>query len=106
VALAVSPALTLPISLDGLGVGLPVLAGIIGISAAPFLLAVPTDLVVHGISAKLTAVVISSALSLAIRSAANKLVRMITGRLKQLLTVATAAIVHQAAPDRDASCSL
>jgi hypothetical protein len=40
VALAISPALALPIALDGFGVGLPVLAGIIGVSAAPFLLAV------------------------------------------------------------------
>ena len=101
-ALAVSPALALPISLDRFRVGLPVLAGIIGISAAPFLLAVPADLVVLGIGVKLAAVIFPTALPLAIRSAANKLVRMITRKLKQLLAVATAAITHEAAPNRDA----
>jgi hypothetical protein len=102
VALAVSPALTLPISLDGCRVGLPVLAGIIGISSAPLLLAVPADLMVLGVGFKLAVVIFPAALPLAIGSAANKLVGMITGKLKQLLTVATTAIAHQAAPDRDA----
>jgi hypothetical protein len=39
---------------------------------------------------------------LAISSAADKLVGMITGKLKELLAVAAVAIAHQAAPDRDA----
>ncbi len=99
-ALAVSPALTLPIALDRLRVGLPVLAGIIGMAVAPFLLAVPTDLVVLGIAVKLAAVIFPAALPLAIGSAANKLVRMITGKLKELLAVTAVAIAHQAAPDR------
>jgi hypothetical protein len=91
VALAVSPALSLPISLDGFRMGLPVLAGIIGISPAPFLLAVPADLVVLGIGVELAAVVFPAALPLAIRSTAHKLVRMITGNLKNLLAVAATA---------------
>ena len=101
--LPVSLALALPISLDRFRVGLSVLAGIIGVSAAPFLLAVPTDLVVLGVGVKLAAVIFPTALPLAIRSAANMLVGMITGKLKQLLTVATTAIAHQAAPDQDVS---
>jgi hypothetical protein len=101
VALAVSPTLALPITLDGFRVGLPVLAGIIGISAAPFLLAVPADLVVLGIGVKFAAVIFPPALPLAVRSTANKLVGMITGELKGLLAVATAVIAHEVAPDRD-----
>ena len=92
-ALAVSLSLTLPIALDGCRVGLPVLAGIIGISPTPFLLAVQADL----------AVTFPAALPLAIRLAANKLVRMITGKLKDLVAVATMAITHQIAPNWDAS---
>jgi hypothetical protein len=103
VALAVSAALPLPITLDGFGMGLPVLAGIIGISSAPFLLAVPADLVVLGIGVEMATVIFPAALPLAIRSTANKLVRMITGKLKDLLAVATTAISHQTAPNRDAS---
>ncbi len=94
-ALPVSSALALPISLDRLRVGLPVLARIVGVSAAPFLLAVPADLVVLGVGVELAAVIFSTALPLAIGSAANKLVGMITGELKQLLTVAAAAVIHQ-----------
>jgi hypothetical protein len=94
VAPSVPPALTLPITLDGFGMGLPVLARIIGISPAPFLLAVPTDLVILGIGVELAAVIFSAALPLAIGSAANKRLRMITGRLEQLLAVATTAISH------------
>jgi hypothetical protein len=96
--LPVSPALALPIALNGFRVGLPVLARVIGMAVAPFLLAVPADLVVLGIGAKLAAVIFPPALPLAIRSTANNLVRMIRGKLKQLLALATAAMAHQAAP--------
>ena len=101
--LPVSLALALPISLDRFRVGLSVLAGIIGVSAAPFLLAVPTDLVVLGVGVKLAAVIFPTALPLAIRPTASKLVGVIAGELKDLLAVAAAAITHQAAPNRDAS---
>ena len=94
-ALAVPPALTLPITLDGFGMGLPVLAGIIGISPAPFLLAVPADLVVLGIGVELATVIFPTTLRLAIGSAAHKLVRVITARSKDLLAVATMAITHR-----------
>jgi len=99
VALPVSPALTLPISLHGFRVGLPVLLGIIGISAAPFLLAVPADLMVLGIGAEFMAVIFPAALPLAIGLTASKLVGMIAGELKDFLAIAAAAIAHQAAPE-------
>ena len=94
--LPVSPTLALPISLDGFRVGLPVLPGIVGMTGPPFLLTVPTDLVVLGIGVKLAAMILPSALPLAIRSTADKLVGMITGKLKELLAVAAVAIAHQA----------
>ena len=80
--LSVSPALTLPIVLDGFRVRLPVLAGIVGISPAPFLLAIPADLVVLGVGMELAAVIFPAALPLAIGPAADKLMEMITGKLK------------------------
>jgi len=47
-----------------------------------------------GIGAKLAAVIFPVALRLGIRSAANKLVGMITGKLKQLPAEAAAAVAH------------
>jgi hypothetical protein len=102
VALSASLAPTLPIALDGGTVGLLVLAGVFGILSAPFLLAVAADLVVLGIGVELMAVKFLAALPLTIVSAANKLVGMVTGKLKQLRAVATTTIAHQAAPNGDA----
>ena len=68
----------------------------------PFLLTIPTDLVIFGIGVKLAAVMLPPALPLAIRLTADKLVGMITGKLEGLLAVAAEAIAHQAAPDQDA----
>ena len=47
--LPVPPTLTLPVTPDGLGVGLTVLAGIIRMEVAPFPLTIPADLTVHGV---------------------------------------------------------
>jgi hypothetical protein len=60
-------------------------------------------LLVLGIGMEIAAVIFLAALPLAIGSAAHKLVRAITARLKDLLAVATTAITHQAAPNQDAS---
>ena len=60
---------------------------------------------VEGIGANLFAVIIPAALPLARGLAANELLRMISGRLKDLLTVRAMAITHQAAPDQNASRS-
>jgi hypothetical protein len=98
----VSSALTLPVSLHGLGVSLPVLLRIVRMTGPPFLLTIPADLVIFGIGVKLAAVILPSALPLASRSTAEKLVGMVTGKLKELLAVAAVAIAHQAAPGRDA----
>ena len=86
--------LVLPIALDGFRVRLPVRAGIIGISPAPFLLAVPADLVVLGIGVELMAVIFPTTLLLAIRPAANTLVGVIRGKLKDCLAETTTAIAH------------
>jgi len=82
--------------------GLPVLAGIIRMTGPPFLLAVPADLAVLGVGVEFMAMIFPVALPLAIGSTANKLLRVIGGKLKDLLAVATTA-AHQAAPNRDAS---
>jgi hypothetical protein len=100
-ALPVPPVLTLPISLHGFRMSLPVLPGVVGMARPPFLLTIPTDLVILGIGVKLAAVILPSALPLANRSTADKLVGMMTGKLKELLAVSAVAIAHQAAPDRD-----
>jgi hypothetical protein len=102
-ALPVSPALTLPVSLHGRRVSLPVLLGIVGMTGPPFLLTISTDLVILGIGEKLAAVILPPALPLAIGATADKLVGMITGKLKESLAVAAVSIAHQAAPNRDAS---
>jgi hypothetical protein len=65
-------------------------------------LAVPAHLVVLGVGVKLMAVILPTTLPLTIGSTANKLVRVITGELKDLLAVATTS-THKAAPIRDAS---
>jgi hypothetical protein len=47
-------------------------------------------------------VIIAPALPLALQLAANELLGMIGDRLKDLLTIKTAAITHQAAPNQSA----
>jgi hypothetical protein len=47
-------------------------------------------------------VIIAPALPLALRLAANELLGMIGGRLKDLLTIKTAAIAHLVAPGQNA----
>jgi hypothetical protein len=68
----------LPVSLHGLRVSLPVLLGVVGVTGPPFLLTIPTDLVILGIGVKLAAVIFPPALPLAISSTADKLVGMTT----------------------------
>jgi hypothetical protein len=71
-------------------------------AVAPFLLAVPAELVELGIGVELAAVILPSALPLPIRSAADQLAGMITGKLKDFLAVVAVAIAPEAAPARDA----
>ncbi|HMD99267.1 MAG TPA: hypothetical protein VKM93_18320 [Terriglobia bacterium] len=105
-ALPVPPTLTLPVTPDGFGVGLPILAGIIRMEVAPFPLTIPADLTVQRIGFDLPVVVVAPALALTIGVTANQLLRTKKGRLKRLVTITAAAIAHRVAPDQDASRSL
>jgi len=104
--LSVSPTLTFPVTPDGLGVGLPVVAGIIRMEVTPFPLTIPADLMVQGVGFDLPAVVIAPALSLTVGVTADQLARAKEGRLKRLVTITAAVIAHGAAPGEDASRSL
>jgi len=90
---------------DGLRVPLPVLLLVVGMGIAPLLPAFLHHLGVEGIGADLLVVIIAAAAPLAWGLAANDLLRMITGRLKDLLTVRATAITHQAAPAQNAMVS-
>jgi hypothetical protein len=69
---------------------------------APLPRTVQADLPVNRIRSDLLPVIIAAALPLAPGLAANELLRMIRGRLKDLLTITTTASTHQAAPDQKA----
>src|SRR5271157_630331 len=101
----VTDLLLLAVPLDRLRVPLPILRLVVGVRIAPLFPAVLHPLGVEGIGANLFAVIIPAALPLARRPAANQLLRVIRCRLKDLLTVRAAAIIHQAAPDQNASGS-
>ena len=105
-ALSVPPVLAFPVTLDGLGVGLPVLARVIGMEIPPLSLTVAANLTVQGVGDDLPAVVVAPALPLAVGVTADRLARAKKGRLKRLMTITAAVIAHRAAPDQDASRSL
>jgi len=104
--LSVPPTLTFPITPDGLGVGLPVLARIIRMEVTPFPLTVAADLMIQRVGFDLPAVVVAPALSLAVGVTADRLAPAKKGRLKRLVTITAAVIAHWAAPGQHASCSL
>jgi hypothetical protein len=93
----------LPFSLHRLTVSLPVVLRIVRMTGPPFLLTILADLVIPDIGVKLATVTLPPALPPGSRSTAEKLVRMVTEELKELLAVAAVASAHQAAPGRD-SC--
>ncbi len=64
-------------------------------AAPPLLLAVPADLVVHGIGFNLAAVIIPAPPPLTVWASTNDLVGMESGELEELLAVAASAIAHQ-----------
>jgi len=72
------------------------------VSLAPLMRTLPADLPVKGVGSDMVPVIIAPALLLALRPAANELLGMIWGRLKDLLTIKTTAIIHQAAPNQNA----
>jgi hypothetical protein len=75
------------------------------VSLTPLLGTLPADLPIDRIGGELVPVIIPAALPLALGLAANQLLGMISGRLKDLLTVTTTATIHQAAPDQNANRS-
>src|SRR5208283_5194796 len=101
----VTDLLLLAVPLDRLRVPLPILRLVVGVRIAPLFPAVLHPLGVEGIGANLFAVIIPAALPLARGLAANQLLRVIRCRLKDLLTVRATTIIHQAAPDQNASGS-
>jgi hypothetical protein len=94
--------LLLAVPLDRFRVPLPILLLVVGMRIAPLFPAFLHHLGVEGIGANLFAVIIPAAMPLALALAANELLRMISGSLKDLLTVRATAITHQAAPDQNA----
>jgi hypothetical protein len=98
----VAPTLPFAVSLHRLGVGLPVRLLIAGVLIAPPFAAVPDDLSVKGIGAKLAPLIIPAALSLAGGLATDGLLGTIGAKLEDLLAVTAMAITHQAAPDQNA----
>src|SRR5271157_483149 len=102
-AVALVTDLLLPaVPLDRFRVPLPVLLLVVGMRIAPLFPAFLHHLGVDRIGANLGVVIIAAAPPLARGLAANQLLRMIGCRLKDLLTVRTAAIIHQAAPEQNA----
>jgi hypothetical protein len=105
-AVALVTNLLLPaVPLDRFRVPLPVLLLIVGMSITPLFPALLHHLGVEGIGTNLGVVIIAAAAPLARGLAANDLLRMIAGRLKNLLTVRATAITHQAAPAQNAMVS-
>jgi hypothetical protein len=98
----VTALLPLAITFRLLRVVLAVLFPIARVSLAPFMRTLPADLPVKGVGSDVVPVIIAPALPLALRLAANELLGMIWGRLKDLLTIKTAVITHQAAPNQNA----
>jgi hypothetical protein len=85
-----------------LRVVLAVLLPVARVSLAPLMRTLQADLSVKWVGSNLLPVIITPALPLALRLAANELLGMIWGRLKDLLTTKTVAITHQAAPNQNA----
>ena len=101
----VTDLLLLAVPFDRFRMPIPILLLVVGMRIAPLFPAFLHHLGVDRIGANLFAVIIPAALPLARGLAANQLLRVIRCRLKDLLTVRAATIIHQAAPDQNASRS-
>ena len=101
----VTDLLLLAVPLHRLRVPLPVLLLVVGMRIAPLFPAFLHPLGVEGIGANLCAVIIAAALPLARGLAANELLGMVAGRLKDLLAITATAITHQGAPYQNANGS-
>jgi hypothetical protein len=97
----VPPALLLAVALRCLGVSLPVLPLIAGMRVAPLLAAAAHGLGIDGIGTNFVAMVFTLASTLAGNLATDGLLRVVAGRLENLLAITAVAIDHQAAPDQN-----
>ena len=94
-ALPIPLSLSLAVALDGLGVRLPVGLLIIGVLGLPLLPAVLDHLRVQGVGPDLLPMVFGAATPLALRLAADTLLKAVRGRLKSALTIRAAAGLEQ-----------
>jgi hypothetical protein len=88
---SISPTLSLPVSLGGFGVRLPVGFLIIGVLRSPLFPAVLDYVRVQGISSDLLTVVVGAAAALALRLAANALLDPEWRGSENVLTIRAAA---------------
>jgi hypothetical protein len=86
-ALLVPPLLTLAVPLHRAGMSLAVALPIIRVLLTPLVRALQARLAVDGIGGDLLAVILAATLSLAVGLATGELVRVVRGRLKDLLAV-------------------
>ena len=84
-----------------LAISLPV----VRVCFAPLPRTLQADLLIHRIGSNFLTMIIGAALALARRLAANPLLWMIRVRLKNLLTVGAAVILHQASPEENGRSS-
>jgi hypothetical protein len=74
---------------------------IVRVRFAPLPRTLYAHLLVHRVGSDLLPVIIAASVALACGVTTNLLLRMITGRLKDLPTVPATTILHQAAPDEN-----
>jgi hypothetical protein len=94
-ALLVALLLTLAVPLHHAGMSPAVAFPIIRVLLTPLVRALQARLAVDGIGGDLLAVILAATLSLAVSLATGELVRVIRGRLKDLLAVAAVTIAHR-----------
>ena len=97
----VTQALLVAIAFHLLRVILAIFLPIVRVRLAPFPRTFQANLLVDRIGSDLLPMIIAAALALACGVAANLLLRMIRGRLKDLPAVPATTILHQAAPDEN-----
>ena len=98
-ALLVARLLSLAVPLHRVGMSLAVAFPIIRVLLTPLVRALQAGLAVDGVGGDLLAVIGTATSSLAVSLATGELVRVIRGRLKDLLAVTAVTIAHRAAPE-------
>jgi hypothetical protein len=92
--LLITDSLPLAVAFDNGRIALPALAPVLGIPGPPFLGAIPGNLPVFGVLSDFPAVIVGAPSPLAVRLAANGLLRLILRWLKNPLTIATTPFDH------------